>query len=165
MKNSKTLSRVARPISVGLHLIVLSSFDWLIEGLNSIIRIYVPKCSPCKWCGVVFQTRFVFLASVFLASDAELFFECPFASSCWIKVGIIWNNQHLIKQRIILAAQNFTGPCFMEVMACVSWNVWKIRNDLIFNQVPSSFRVWKVKFQSDMLLHQHRVKANLVAPW
>jgi hypothetical protein len=64
----------------------------------------------------------------------------------------------------MMAKAAFTGPCFFEVFACAAWNIWKIRNELIFNHVPIAVARWKVCFQSDFLLHQYRVKATKVQP-
>jgi hypothetical protein len=58
----------------------------------------------------------------------------------------------------------FTGPYFFEITACATWNIWKVRNDLIFNNTPANFGRWKVCFQSDLLLYRFRVKATCVQP-
>ena len=99
-----------------------------------------------------------------LESTDHLFFLCPFAVACWDFVGINWNGLDPISTRLVDAGGTYTGPCFMEVVACVAWNIWKVRNDLIFREKPATQRAWKVQFQSDILLHRHRVKDNLVAP-
>jgi hypothetical protein len=52
----------------------------------------------------------------------------------------------------------------MEILACASWNIWKERNELIFQGQPASFVRWKVRFQKDLLLHQYKVKAALIQP-
>jgi hypothetical protein len=94
----------------------------------------------------------------------HLFFECQFAILCWEVIGIHWDISQPISRRILLAKQNFMGPCFMEVVACAAWNVWKIRNNLIFQNQAASFGRWRVCFQSDLMLHQFRVNAARVQP-
>jgi hypothetical protein len=99
-----------------------------------------------------------------LETRDHLFFECPFAVACWEFTGIRWDSSELISPRFALARDSFIGPCFMEIAICDAWNIWKERNDLIFKQQNPSLRRWKVRFQSDLLLHQHRVKPAMVQP-
>jgi hypothetical protein len=94
----------------------------------------------------------------------HLFFDCQFAHACWEIIGIHWDFAHPISSRILAAKQDFTGPCFMEILACGAWNIWKMRNNFIFHGLPCSLARWRVKFQSDLMLHQYRVKAELVQP-
>jgi hypothetical protein len=94
----------------------------------------------------------------------HLFFECEFAIACWNAVNIQWTHNLPISDMILLARETFQGPCFLEVVACVLWNIWKVRNDFIFQAIPASFNRWRVGFQSDLLVHQYRVKATAVQP-
>jgi hypothetical protein len=89
-----------------------------------------------------------------LETRDHLFFECDFAKKCWDFCSIQWDTSMTISQRFVSAITDFVGPCFMEVAICVAWNVWKERNGLIFNKTTPSFGRWKVKCQSDVLLHQ-----------
>jgi hypothetical protein len=41
----------------------------------------------------------------------------------------------------------------MEIFVCSAWNIWKERNDFIFKQQVPSLARWRVRFQSDLLLH------------
>jgi hypothetical protein len=99
-----------------------------------------------------------------LETRDHLFFQCNFAASCWEKVGIQWDCSLNISDRFTTAKQSFAKPCFMEIAICTAWNIWKERNDYIFkNQDPSLAR-WGVRFRSDLMMHQYRVKASLVQP-
>jgi hypothetical protein len=77
---------------------------------------------------------------------------------------IHWNTAMPISQHFLEAKTSFAGPCFMEVAVCVAWNIWKERNDFIFNNRLPSFDRWKVRFQSDLMLHRYRVKEALIQP-
>jgi hypothetical protein len=68
-----------------------------------------------------------------LETRDHLFFQCPFAISCWQKIGISWNCHLQISDRFARAKQSFAKPCFMEIIICAAWNIWKERNDYIFN--------------------------------
>jgi hypothetical protein len=106
----------------------------------------------------------VLCSSQNLETRDHLFFECSFAQQCWESINIHWNMTQPIPNRVILAKRNFGGPCFMEVMACAAWNLWKVRNDLIFQEQPASVGRWKVRFQHDLMLHQYKVQTALVQP-
>ena len=84
----------------------------------------------------------------------HLFFYCSFAKSCWDLISIQWANNLDISARFSRAKQHFRGPCFMEIVACAAWNIWKERNDLIFRDQRPSLGRWRVRFQSDISLHQ-----------
>jgi hypothetical protein len=73
-----------------------------------------------------------------LETRDHLFFECPFAMQCWEESNIDWNMSLHLSDRCVTAKQSFNGPCFMEVLACATWNIWKEGNEFIFqNQTPS----------------------------
>jgi hypothetical protein len=99
-----------------------------------------------------------------LETVQHLFFDCVFARQCWAFLNVHWDAAMELKQNYMLAKAAFNGPCFFEVFVCASWNIWKLRNDLIFNHMPVSFARWKVCLQSDLLLHRYRVKPAKVQP-
>ena len=99
-----------------------------------------------------------------LETRDHLFFECSFARACWTSCNIAWDLSMPISERILTARSTFVGPCFMEIFACVTWNIWKERNEFIFRFVMPSFSHWRVRFRSDILLHRYRVKPSLVQP-
>lgn len=106
----------------------------------------------------------VLCQSATIESRDHLFFDCDFASHCWEFLHIPWDVSLPITNRFIAARDLFQGPNFMMVFACAAWNIWKSRNDLIFNQVQASFNRWKVGFQKDLLLHRFRVKQVDIQP-
>jgi hypothetical protein len=67
-----------------------------------------------------------------IESNNHLFFDCHFAKQCWEKLSIQWDTSLQISERFIQDRNNFIGPCFMEVLACAAWNIWKEKNELIF---------------------------------
>jgi hypothetical protein len=99
-----------------------------------------------------------------LETSHHLFFECPFAVNCWQKIQITWDTSVAVQDRILLAHNQFTGPCFTEILACATWNIWKERNDFIFRGQDPSFPRWRVRFSSDLSLHKYKIKENLVQP-
>jgi hypothetical protein len=91
-----------------------------------------------------------------IETSIHLFSECPFALQCWQKFQIDWNISVPVQEMIPLARTHFTGPCFMEILACSTWNVWKERNEFIFRAQAPSFPRWRVKFFSDLNLHKYK---------
>jgi hypothetical protein len=99
-----------------------------------------------------------------LETSEHLFFQCEFAHQCWLFLNIQWDCSRPFAENFMAAKAAFIGPWFFEVFACAAWNIWKVRNDLIFNSNPASFSRWKVCFQSDILLHRYKVKTAYVQP-
>jgi hypothetical protein len=94
----------------------------------------------------------------------HLFFECAYAKKCWEIVNIVWDCSRPISSRFLHAQGNFSGHCFTEIFVCAMWNIWKDRNDLIFDAQQPRTNKWKVRFRSDLELHKYRIKAHLVQP-
>jgi hypothetical protein len=67
-----------------------------------------------------------------------------------------------MSDRFLRAQRDFIVPCFVENFACAAWNIWKSRNDQVFNVVPPSLARWKIGFQNDLFLHKYRVKEVVV---
>ena len=136
----------------------LKVFDWLLllDRLNT-KDLMLRKCwhledgSDCVLCD---QTT--------LETRDHLFFDCTFARRCWEAIGLSWNTNIAIFPRMEHARHLFDGPCFLEVFSCVTWNIWKVRNDLIFREIQPSFGRWKTTFQGDLILHQYRVRESMV---
>jgi hypothetical protein len=99
-----------------------------------------------------------------LETRSHLFFECDFAKNCWDEINIQWPINKTLAEGFWEVKNNFQGPCFVEIFACAVWNIWKARNEFIFQDIPFSLGRWKVGFQSDLWLHHYRVKQSLVQP-
>jgi hypothetical protein len=59
-----------------------------------------------------------------------------------------------------VAKQSFGQPFFMEVIIMALWNIWILRNGLIFRNERPTFGSWKSKFVHDMNWLQYRIKAK-----
>jgi hypothetical protein len=81
-----------------------------------------------------------------LETKDHLFFNCDFAQQCWEFLSIQWDMSRLFSEKFMAARAAFEGSCFMEIVACAVWNIWRSRNDFIFKGVPISFNRWKVSF-------------------
>jgi hypothetical protein len=106
----------------------------------------------------------VMCVSQVLETRDHLFFDCTSAKLCRDILDIHWDMALPLSEWYVAAKQAFIGPCFMQVVACAAWNIWKERNDLIFQNLPSSVSRWRVRFQHDLMLHRFEIKAALVQP-
>jgi hypothetical protein len=72
-----------------------------------------------------------------LETKDHLFFQCPFAARCWERIGIDWHNWPVL-ENFLRPRDGFAGPCYVEVVVCALWNIWKERNGLIFEHINHS---------------------------
>ena len=71
----------------------------------------------------------------------HLFFFCPFAISCWNKLGIQWSTAMNISDRILLTARNSNISFFMEIFLIAAWDIWNLRNSKIFDNGRPTIRL------------------------
>ena len=91
----------------------------------------------------------------------HLFFDCPSASVRWFSVGITWEDNLSLNERIYRAKDSFQHPFFMEVFLIAAWCLWNERNAVIFNTRPPSMSSWKAEFQREVKLHLYKIKPSL----
>lgn len=51
----------------------------------------------------------------------HLFFDCPSASCRWFSLGLIWNDDANIHQKIYIAKVAFMQPFFMKAFLIGAW--------------------------------------------
>jgi hypothetical protein len=91
----------------------------------------------------------------------HLFLRCPFSTSCWASLNIFWQAQGPLLD-VIAANRSLWGkPLFMEIFMLAAWNIWKVRNNMVFNGINPECEVWKDKFRFDAKLLIHRTKPEL----
>jgi hypothetical protein len=49
-------------------------------------------------------------------------------------------------------------PMYMETFMIGAWNIWKERNQLLFEGITPLVNSWKAKFRNDFKLLVHRTK-------
>jgi hypothetical protein len=91
----------------------------------------------------------------------HLFFECDFSKRCWEKIGIQWNNNLSLYPRVAHARQQQNTPFFMEAVVIASWEIWKLRNDRVFNDGPVHVDIWFRNFKNQCLLQSLCFKDDL----
>lgn len=91
----------------------------------------------------------------------HLFFDCPSAATRWFILGIVWEENVSIHEKIYIAKGDFQHPFFMEIFLIGAWCLWNERNNLIFNRKVPSLSSWKATFKKEVTDHFFRIKQNL----
>lgn len=91
----------------------------------------------------------------------HLFFECPSSVTRWFVLGITWNEEAKIHEKLQMARLAFMQPFFMEVVMIGAWCIRKERNDFIFNGKVPSLSSWKATFKKEVSDHFCRIKPSL----
>lgn len=69
----------------------------------------------------------------------HLLFNCLFSISCWNYIGVQWDHS-LDFFNMIMVAKDLFRKFFMEILAILAWEIWKLRNNAIFrNSCPTFF--------------------------
>jgi hypothetical protein len=90
----------------------------------------------------------------------HLFFDCPFAQACWSKLGISWNMSIKVCDRVVAAASSNNVNFFMEIFIIAAWEIWNLRNSIIFDNGVASIQRWVRRFKAQGYLHLVRVKED-----
>jgi hypothetical protein len=76
-------------------------------------------------------------------------------------LNIFWQAWGSFLDIIDVNRSSWGKPLFMEIFMLAAWNIWKLRNNMVFNGIKPELDVWKEKFGSDAKLLIHRTKPEL----
>ena len=79
-----------------------------------------------------------------------------------------WDLSLDIHARIMTARQASSYSFFMEIFLIAAWEIWKLRNAIIFDAARGSLNLWIVRFKEQVLLQSVRFshdKEALVKSW
>jgi hypothetical protein len=96
-----------------------------------------------------------------LETIEHLFFDCPFAQECWSTIGITWDESLQLFDRLTQARSSHVIPFFAEAALIAAWELWKLRNDKVFQRRDPSPGLWLSNFKSQCLLQSVRLKDDL----
>jgi hypothetical protein len=92
----------------------------------------------------------------------HLFFDCPSAISRWFAIGIVWEDNLSIHQKLYQARHVFGQPFFMEIFMISAWCLWKQKMMFFERKVPC-LATWKVAFKSQVMDHLVRIKPSITS--
>jgi hypothetical protein len=91
----------------------------------------------------------------------HLFFQCPFANQCWAAIGFTWDNSLPLMERLARPRQDHDLQFFTEAALIGAWELWKIRNDKVFQRHDPTLSSWLANFKSQCILHLVRFREDL----
>jgi hypothetical protein len=65
-----------------------------------------------------------------------------------------------VHERVLQALQMSTLEFFMEAFIMASWEIWNLRNAVVFDNGLASVSIWVRKFKAQGFLHIVRVKSD-----
>lgn len=99
-----------------------------------------------------------------IETTTHLVLKCNFAKACWQLIGVSVITTRPMKQIFTQIQQQLQVPFFMEIIITMSWSIWAIRNDWIFNNVHPSIQACKRKFIREFSLVIIRAKPLMAPP-
>jgi hypothetical protein len=91
----------------------------------------------------------------------HLFFDCDFAKECWNIIHIDWDAPLSLLDRFIQARSAHNIPFFAEATLIAAWELWKVRNNKIFQRRDPSPSLWLSNFKHQCNLQSIRFKDDL----
>jgi len=64
----------------------------------------------------------------------HLFFTCPFVVQCWTSINFSWDVSLPLAERLMRANEVHALDFFVEASLIAAWELWKLRNDKIFQR-------------------------------
>ena len=91
----------------------------------------------------------------------HLLFECTFAKECWATIHINWDTSLPLLDRYTQARGAHNIPFFTEATLIAAWELWKVRNDKIFQRRDPAPTIWLSNFKNQCKLQFVRFKDDL----
>ena len=82
---------------------------------------------------------------------SHLFWDCPFAQSCWEFIAPNRSRGISVFNEITLLLQAFPMQIAMDVVIMSCWNIWMQRNGKIFQNEAPTKEAGNFKFKQDLL--------------
>jgi hypothetical protein len=91
----------------------------------------------------------------------HLFFQCPFACQCWDRIGFHLDLNLDVTDMILHARRASNLKFFTEIVLLAAWELWKVRNDRVFNRRDHSLDIWFANFRFQCIAQSIRFKVDL----
>ncbi|RCV39187.1 hypothetical protein SETIT_8G203500v2 [Setaria italica] len=80
-------------------------------------------------------------------------------ADCWSVLHMVWAG-HDIHEKINSARQVLDHRLFMEIFIIAAWELWKMRNAIIFEAAHPNQRLWIVRFKEQVSLQMLRLRED-----
>ena len=91
----------------------------------------------------------------------HLFFTCPFVVQCWTSINFSWDVSLPLAERLMRANEVHALDFFVEASLIAAWELWKLRNDKIFQRRDPTPSLWLVNFKHQCNLQSVRLREDL----
>ncbi|PNT74253.1 hypothetical protein BRADI_1g11277v3 [Brachypodium distachyon] len=91
----------------------------------------------------------------------HLFVHYSFSTRCWRHLQIMWPANTSFLEVLPEVKTRFQSKLFFEIFGIGAWNIWKQRNNLIFEGIVPSFEDWKHRVKADLILLGYGVPNSL----
>jgi hypothetical protein len=91
----------------------------------------------------------------------HLFFDCPFAVQCWNSINFTWDTSLPMLERLAAASNTRNLEFFTEASLIAAWELWKVRNDKVFQRRDPTFAIWLANLKNQCILQSVRFKEDL----
>lgn len=91
----------------------------------------------------------------------HLFFDCPFTQECWGILNFVWDGSLQLMDRLVHRSLTHNLPFFTEATLIAASELWKMRNDKVFQRQQPSPNVWLANFKNQCYLQSVRFKDDL----
>jgi hypothetical protein len=91
----------------------------------------------------------------------HLFFLFPFAAQCWSHLGFIWDLNLCLDDKFAQASQDSGLDFFTKAAMIAARELWKIRNEHIFNRHQPSQQRWFQNIKNQCFLQSVRFSPDL----
>jgi len=91
----------------------------------------------------------------------HLFWACPFAQHCWGSLHLHVLHLEDSFSNIAAIKDQLNNQFFMVIIILMCWTIWKVRNEMIFNNRQLSLSQARTMFFEEVKLVSQRVKESL----
>jgi hypothetical protein len=91
----------------------------------------------------------------------HLFYGCPFAQNCWGLLNLEIISTGTTFQNITAIKDQLQNRFFLNAAILMCWTIWKVRNELIFNNNQLGLQEAKTLFLKEVGLVSYMIKSQL----
>ena len=95
-----------------------------------------------------------------IKSILHLFWDYPFSMGYWGSINLTKTRGTSFPEECELAFVSLPRQIALNIIIMGCWNIWKQRNELIFNSARPSIGSWKQRLKNDLTIVGYRIKTK-----